>query len=92
MWPFPIGGEFLDELKSDVADLKQCTVQATGDHILAATFLAEFIENDVPWIHIDLSAGDIEGGLGHIATKITGFGVRYTLSLLLDELLLEPAS
>ena len=29
--------------------------------------------------------GDNEGGLGHIATKFTGFGVRYTMSAILDE-------
>ena len=91
VWPFPMGAEFLEELKSDVADLKQCTVQATADHIYAATFLNEFIEGDVPWIHLDLSAGDNEGGLGHVPTRVTGFGVRYTMSLLLDERLLEPA-
>lgn len=85
VWPFPIGPEFVAELASDVADLKQCAIQATGDHILAASFLNEFVDSDIPWVHIDLSAGDIDGGLGHIPTKVTGFGVRYTLSLLLDE-------
>ncbi len=92
VWPFPMGEEFLEELKSDVADLKQCAVQATADHILAASFLAEFVDHDIPWIHIDLSAGDNDGGLAHIATKATGFGVRYTLALVLDEHLLDPAT
>jgi leucyl aminopeptidase len=68
-----------------------CNVQATADHIYAATFLNEFVEENVPWIHIDLSAGDNESGLGHVPTKATGFGVRYTMSLILDEQLLEPA-
>ena len=85
VWPFPIGKEFLEELKSPVADLKQCSVKGLGDHILAGSFLAEFIENDTPWVHMDLSASDNEGGLGHVPTKVTGFGVRYTLSLMLDE-------
>ncbi len=89
VWPFPLGGEFLDELKSNVADLKQCTVKGLGDHILAASFLNEFLENDTPWIHIDLSSGDKDGGLGHVPTKVTGFGVRYTMSLILDEKILE---
>ena len=30
----------------------------------------------------DLSAGSRHGGLAHIGTDITGFGVRYTLELL----------
>ena len=55
-----------------------------GDHILAASFLAEFVENDTPWVHVDLSASDNDDGLGHIPTKFTGFGVRYTLHAMLD--------
>ena len=41
---------------------------------------------------MDLSASNHKGGLGHVPTEVTGFGVRYTLSLLLDEQILEPAS
>ena len=89
VWPFPIGKEFMQDLKSDTADFLQCAVKAPGDHIHAATFLAEFVENDVPWVHIDLSAGDNETGLGHVATKFTGFGVRYTLAAILDSELLK---
>ena len=85
VWPFPIGEEFMDDLKSDTADFQQCSVKGTGDHILAASFLAEFVENNVPWVHMDLSAGANEGGLGHVASKFTGFGVRYTMSALLDD-------
>jgi len=85
VWPFPIGKEFLEDLKSDNADFKQCSPKAAGDHILAASFLAEFVENDTPWVHMDLSASDNEGGLGHIGSKFTGFGVRYTMSVILDE-------
>ncbi len=92
VWPFPIGKEFLEELKSDVADIKQCSAAGTGDHILAGSFLAEFVADDVPWVHIDLSASNHKGGLGHVPTEITGFGVRYTISMLLDEDFLERGS
>jgi leucyl aminopeptidase len=85
VWPFPIGKEFLEDLKSDTADFLQCSPKGYGDHILAASFLAEFVENDVPWVHMDLGAGDNKGGLGHIPSKFTGFGVRYTMSAILDE-------
>jgi leucyl aminopeptidase len=85
VWPFPIGREFMEDLKSDTADFRQCSVKGTGDHILAASFLAEFVENDVPWVHMDLSAGVNEGGLGHVPGKFTGFGVRYTVSAILDD-------
>lgn len=84
VWPFPAGKEFLEDLESETADLSQCTPDAGGDHILAATFLNEFVPPEIPWIHIDLSAAKRKGGLAHIPTEITGFGVRYTLHVLLD--------
>ena len=89
VWPFPIGKEFLADIKSDVADIQQCAVNPMADHILAGSFLAEFVEHDTPWIHIDLAAGNHKGGLGHVPTEVTGFGVRYTLSLLLDDKILQ---
>lgn len=91
VWPFPIGKEFLEELKSDTADLKQCSPSAGGDHILAATFLNEFVDESIQWVHVDLAAAMRKGGLGYVPTDITGFGVRFTLQLLLDTKLLENA-
>jgi leucyl aminopeptidase len=91
VWPFPQGKEFLGELESQVADIKQCTPDAGGDHILAATFLNEFVDSDIPWIHVDLSASKRKGGLGAIATDITGFGVRLTMDLVMDKQLPDPA-
>ena len=89
VWPFPIDKEFLQDLKSDTADIQQCSAKGAADHILAGSFLAEFVENDTPWVHIDLAASNHKGGLAHVPTEITGFGVRYTLSLLLDENILK---
>ncbi len=85
VWPFPLEKDYHKALKSDIADVKQCTLESDADHILAASFLKMFIENDVPWIHMDLSAGNCKGGLAHIPTDITGFGVRFSLNLLLDQ-------
>jgi len=91
VWPFPMGEEFLEDLKSDTADFMQCSPKGSGDHILAASLLNEFIENDTPWVHMDLSAGDREGGLAHVNSKFTGFGVRYTISVILDENLFKES-
>jgi hypothetical protein len=44
--------------------------------------LSRFVPKEIAWLHLDLAAGSRHGGLGHIATEITGFGVRYTLDLL----------
>jgi leucyl aminopeptidase len=92
VWPFPIGKEFLSDLKSSIADIKQCSPNPIGDHILAGSFLAEFVEHDTPWVHVDLAASNTKGGLAHVPTDVTGFGVRYTLGLLLDENILQDNS
>jgi leucyl aminopeptidase len=89
VWPFPIGKEFLAELESEVADIMQCSPNPHGDHILAGSFLAEFVEHDTPWVHVDLAASNHKGGLGHVPSEVTGFGIRYTMSLVLDEQLLQ---
>jgi leucyl aminopeptidase len=82
VWPFPMDDDFDEMLKSDVADVKQCSVDNQGDHILAARFLKRFVPADLPWVHLDLSAAQHKGGLAHVPTEITGFGVRLTLELL----------
>lgn len=89
VWPFPIGDEFVSDLKSDTADIKQCTVGGGGDHIYAASFLGEFVDKKIPWVHIDLSACSHKGGLAHVPTDITGFGVRFTMNLIFDQDVLD---
>jgi leucyl aminopeptidase len=82
VWCFPMDKDFDSDLESTVADVLQCSADSKGDHILAARFLSRFVPGNIPWLHLDLAAGSRHGGLAHIATEITGFGVRYTLELL----------
>ena len=82
VWCFPMDADFDTDLESGVADIMQCAVDGKGDHILAARFLSRFVPKEIPWLHLDLAAGARHGGLAHVATEITGFGVRYTLELL----------
>jgi leucyl aminopeptidase len=82
VWCFPMDKDYDTDLESAVADVLQCSVDSKGDHILAARFLNRFVPAAIPWLHLDLAAGSRHGGLAHIATEITGFGVRYTLDLL----------
>ncbi|WP_141734984.1 M17 family metallopeptidase [Oligoflexus tunisiensis] len=77
VWPFPMDADFAECLKSDIADIKQCRVSGGVDHIEASLFLKEFVGKDIPWVHLDLSAAENSGGLAHIETEVTGFGVRF---------------
>jgi leucyl aminopeptidase len=82
VWCFPMDADFDTDLESTVADVLQCTTEGKGDHILAARFLNRFVPKNIAWLHLDLAAGARTGGLAHIGTEITGFGVRYTLDQL----------
>jgi leucyl aminopeptidase len=79
---FPYEEDFDSDLDSDVADIKQCTLEGGGDHIHAARFLGKFIENDIAWLHTDLSSANRKGGLGAIETDTNGFGVGFGIEML----------
>lgn len=79
---FPMDEDYEPALDSKVADIKQCSLDGEADHILAARFLKRFLERDVPWLHVDLSASRCEGGLGSVASDVTGFGVGWGLRML----------
>ena len=79
---FPLDEDYEAALDSKVADIKQCTLEGEADHILATRFLKRFVEHDVPWLHVDLSASRCEGGLGSVASDVTGFGVAWGLRML----------
>jgi leucyl aminopeptidase len=79
---FPMDDDYAPALDSKVADTKQCTLDGDADHILAACFLKRFVEQGVPWLHVDLSSSRCEGGLGGVASDVTGFGVGWGLQML----------
>jgi leucyl aminopeptidase len=89
VWHFPFDADYDSDLESKVADIVQCAVDGKGDHILAARFLSRFVPENVAWAHVDLSSATRGGGLGHINTEVTGFGVRFTLEALLRQGVLD---
>jgi leucyl aminopeptidase len=92
VWCFPMDEDFDIELDSLVADIQQCAVEAKGDHILAARFLSRFVPKGLAWVHIDLASSERKGGLAHVPTEFTGFGVRYATQLLADRAFLARAA
>jgi len=88
VWPFPQDEDYDKQIESRIADVKQCSPEGAADHILAARFLKRFVKNNSQWVHVDLSSSSNKGGLAHVPTDTTGFGVRYTLNLLLDKKLM----
>ena len=77
VWMFPIGSPYDSQIKSDIADIKQCSESPGCDHILAASFLSNFIDSNSRWLHVDLSSCNHKGGLGAITTDATGSGIWF---------------
>ena len=84
LWPMPLYGEYLEHIKSDIADIKNTGIR-WGGSITAALFLREFVRRDLRWAHMDIAGpafGDKE--YSYIKKGATGFGVRTLLRYLQD--------
>ena len=81
VWRMPLYDEYKDQLKSDIADIKN-TGSRFGGAITAATFLKEFVE-EVPWAHLDIAGTAFHSESKRYLPKYaTGVGVRLLVSLL----------
>ncbi len=77
-WRLPLGVEYADLIKSDIADIKN-TGGRWGGAINAAEFLHTFAE-DTPWIHLDIcGVAWVEDSRPYIAKGPSGSGVRSIL-------------
>ena len=82
VWRLPLYEEYREQLKSDVADLKNSGGRPAGAST-AAIFLKEFV--DYPWAHLDI-AGTAWGveNKKYLDRNATGVGVRLIAELLRD--------
>ncbi|MGA2650996.1 MAG: leucyl aminopeptidase [Terracidiphilus sp.] len=77
-WRLPLGEEYAEQIKSDIADIKN-TGGRHGGAITAAEFLKVFAE-DTPWIHLDIAGlAWIEDSKPYIAKGPSGVAVRSIL-------------
>ena len=85
VWELPLNQDYMDMIKSDVADMKNVGIGRAAGTITAAAFLKNAIEK-TPWTHIDIAGV----AWTQTATKekpynpkgATGFGVRLILDYL----------
>ncbi len=82
VWRLPLWEEYGEQIKSEVADIKN-TGGRPGGAITAAAFLAEFV-GDTPWAHLDIAGTASEVPVSYAPHKElpTGVGVRLLLELL----------
>jgi len=80
VWRMPLGEEYNQQLKSDIADMKNVGGRPAGA-VTAAQFLQRFT-NDKPWAHLDIAGVAWNTKDSAVVPKgASGFGVR-----LLDQL------
>ncbi|MPM18154.1 Cytosol aminopeptidase [bioreactor metagenome] len=80
VWPLPTFDEYLGQIKSDIADLKNSGGRMAGT-ITAGLFIKQFVD-DLPWVHIDIAGtSDIDKISGYNVKGATGVGVRTLIQL-----------
>lgn len=75
LWQLPLDREYREQLRSDIADVKNVGSKKAGT-ITGAYFIREFVEQ-TPWAHLDIAGvAWLEESKPHLASGPTGFGVR----------------
>jgi leucyl aminopeptidase len=83
MWRLPLGDEYLDAMRSSIADL-QNTGGRWGGASTAAAFLKEFAE-DTPWIHLDIAGTAwMDDNKPWIAKGPSGIAVRSLIEFAIE--------
>ncbi|WP_377504908.1 leucyl aminopeptidase [Octadecabacter sp. R77987] len=83
-WRMPMGQAYDDMLKSHVADMKNVGTRAAGS-ITAAQFLKRFIQDGMPWIHLDIAGtASVKEDTAYAPKGATGWGVMALNRLIAD--------
>jgi len=83
VWELPLWEEYFDQIKSDIADMKNAGGRAAGV-ITAAALLSKFVEK-YPWVHLDIaSTAWTDKDRPYTPKGATGVGVRLLTQFLRD--------
>ena len=83
VWQMPMPDDYKEQLKSDVADMKNVGSR-WGGSITAAQFLAEFV-GEIPWVHLDIAGTAwTDKNRPYTPKGATGIGVRLLTQFLRD--------
>ncbi len=83
VWELPLWEDYYEQIKSDVADIKNVGGRGGGT-ITAAAFLSKFVGN-YPWAHLDIaSTAWTDENRPYIPKGVTGIGVRLLVNFLMD--------
>ncbi|HMV43798.1 MAG TPA: leucyl aminopeptidase [Leptospiraceae bacterium] len=82
VWQLPLWEEYGEDLKSDIADFRNITGGRAAGTLSAAQFLANFVEGDVKWAHMDIAGTAWRSkASGTQINGPTGYGIRLLVDL-----------
>lgn len=83
----PYMSDFIDTIKSDVADIRNTSGNCGGDIYPSTLFMSSFLNPDSKWIHIDLGGNtfEIESEYLESGALASGVGVKLLMNVLLDK-------
>ena len=82
LWELPLWQEYEENIKSDIADLKNIGDDGEAGVIIGATFLKNFVD-EIPWAHIDIGTtvwSKVDKGI--LTKGATGATVRLLMEML----------
>ncbi len=79
LWRLPIWDVYKEDIKSDVADLRNFSGRPLAGAIGAAKFLEAFIDGHPRWAHMDIAGVAFNDSEFAIQKSATGFGIRLLL-------------
>lgn len=86
VWPLPLYDEYLEDLKSETADIRNVGADPLGGSIRGGIFLKQFVRSSMPWAHLDIAYTATDQGYlpYHPARGASGAHVRMLTNFLND--------
>lgn len=86
VWALPFTQDFKAAIKSDIADIQNVGNPAiAAGTITAAWFLREFVENNTPWVHLDIASAAFNvPNISYYRKGATGYSVRLLVDLAMN--------
>ena len=84
VWPLPLHPNHFRQIESDIADIKN--IGGSPGASIGAAVVGTFIDEDLPWVHLDIAGVDWRDEATPTAPKgHAGWGVRFMDSLLRND-------
>ena len=85
-WRLPLGPGYADMIKGQIADIKNSAGRPAGT-ITAAEFLHRFVQEGMPWVHLDIAGvASVKADTTYAPKGATGWGVLALNRLVADML------